>query len=209
MLLDRDWSTTGGSPSLPSTPAPDLDVFVRLVRILSEPHLVRAMAPLIRQEVTIRLLTGPHGPQLQHLVTVSSPSQQIARAIAWLRDHFVRPQRVDELAARAHMSPSTFRDHFRTLTGVSSVQFQKQLRLQDARQLMLTRTLDAGSAALRVGYESASQFSREYRLFGAPPQRDIKQLRLEAGAPLPASTASANSAYSARRRDPAVAHRSR
>src|SRR6187397_3398668 len=85
----------------------------------------------------------------------------------------------DDLAQRAHMSPSTFRQHFRALTGVSPLQYQKQLRLQEARQLMLNESLDAGSAAVRVGYESASQFSREYsRLFGAPPQRDVTRMRL-------------------------------
>jgi AraC-like DNA-binding protein len=157
-----------------------LDAFVRLVKSLGEPAMVPRLAPLILQEITIRLLTGPHGAHVRHLVTMGSPSQQIAKTIAWLRKHFVQPLRVDELAAHSRMSPSTFRQHFRNLTGVSPVQFQKQLRLQEARQLMLTQTLDAGSAAVRVGYESASQFSREYRrLFGAPPQCDIRQLRLK------------------------------
>ena len=127
----------------------------------------------------VRLLTGPHGPQLLHLVTSGSPSQQIAKAVAWLKQHFVQALKGDDLADRAHMSPSTFRQHFRALTGVSPLQYQKQLRLQEARQLMLNENLDAGSAAVHVGYESASQFSREYsRLFGAPPQRDITRMRL-------------------------------
>jgi AraC-like DNA-binding protein len=156
-----------------------LDALVRLVELLNEPALVPRLAPLIQQEITIRLLTGPHGPQLRHLVTAGSPSQQIAKAVAWLKQHFVQALNGDDLADRAHMSASTFRQHFRALTGVSPLQYQKQLRLQEARQLMLNENLDAGSAAGRVGYESASQFSREYsRLFGAPPQRDIKRMRL-------------------------------
>jgi transcriptional regulator GlxA family with amidase domain len=156
-----------------------LDALVRLVRVLNEAALVPQLAPLLQQEITIRLLTGPHGPQLRHLVTTGSPSQQIARVVAWLKKNFVQVLPVDHLAQRAHMSPSTFRQHFRAITGSSPLQFQKQLRLQEARLLMLNQNLDAGSAAGLVGYESASQFSREYsRLFGAPPQRDIKRMRL-------------------------------
>ncbi len=156
-----------------------LDALVRLVNLLGEPALTPRLAPLIQQEVTIRLLTGSHGPQLRHLVTSGSPGQQIAKTVAWLKQNFVQAVHGDQLADRAHMSPSTFRQHFRALTGVSPLQYQKQLRLQEARQLMLNENLDAGSAAGRVGYESVSQFSREYgRLFGAPPQRDITRLRL-------------------------------
>jgi AraC-like DNA-binding protein len=156
-----------------------LDALVRLVTLLGQPALIPGLAPLIQQEVILRLLTGPHGPQLRRLVTAGSPSQQIAKAVAWLKQHFVEALPGDDLADRAHMSASTFRQHFRALTGVSPLQYQKQLRLQEARQLMLNENLDAGSAAGRVGYESASQFSREYnRLFGAPPQRDIKRMRL-------------------------------
>jgi len=155
-----------------------VDALVRLVTLLDEPALVPRLAPLIQQEITIRLLTGPHGPQLRHLVTAGSPSQQIAKAVAWLKQNFVQALHGDDLADRAHMSPSTFRQHFRALTGLSPLQYQKQLRLQEARQLMLNQNLDAGSAGGLVGYESASQFSREYsRLFGAPPQRDITRLR--------------------------------
>lgn len=157
---------------------PLLDALVRLVQMLGEPLLVAQMAPLIQQEIIMRLLIGTHGPQLRLLATVGSPSQQIARTVSWLKQNFARELHGDDLADRAHMSPSTFRQHFRALTGVSPLQYQKQLRLQEARQLMLTEKLDAGTAAVRVGYESASQFSREYsRVFGAPPQRDIKRMR--------------------------------
>jgi AraC-like DNA-binding protein len=156
-----------------------LGALVRLVELLEEPALVPRLAPLIQQEVTIRLLTGRYGPQLQHLVAVGSPGQQIAKAVAWLKQNFTHVLHVDDLAARTHMSPSTFRQHFRAITGMSPLQFQKQLRLQEARQLMLNQGLDAGNAGGRVGYESASQFSREYsRLFGAPPQRDIRRMRV-------------------------------
>jgi AraC-like DNA-binding protein len=156
-----------------------IDALVRLVKLVGEPALASRLALLIQQEITIRLLTGPYGPQLQHLVAAGSPSQQIAKAVAWLKQNFTQALHVDALAARTHMSPSTFRQHFRAITGMSPLQFQKQLRLQEARQLMLNQSLDAGNAGGLVGYESASQFSREYsRLFGAPPQRDIRRMRL-------------------------------
>jgi AraC-like DNA-binding protein len=155
------------------------DALFRLVRLLDEPALLPRLAPLVQQEIIVRLLSGPHGPYLRHLVAAGSPSQQVAKAVAWLKQHFVEPVDGTRLANRANMSPSAFRQHFRTLTGLSPLQYQKQLRLQEARQLMLTQDIDAGTAALSVGYESASQFSREYsRLFGDPPQRDVKRLRL-------------------------------
>lgn len=156
-----------------------LDALTRLVKLLAEPALISALAPLIRQEITLRLLAGPHGPQLQHVVAAGSPSQQISKSMAWLKLNFHRTLRMDALATDAHMSPSTFRQHFREIAGMSPLQYQKQLRLQEARQLMLNEKLDASIAGMRVGYESVSQFSREYsRLFGAPPQRDIRRLRL-------------------------------
>lgn len=156
-----------------------LDALIRLVGLLDEPKLIPQVAPLIQQEIAVRLLAGTYGPILRHLVAAGSPSQQIARAVAWLKQNYVHALRVDELAANAYMSPSTFRQHFRAITGMSPLQYQKQLRLQEARQLMLNQNLDAGSAGVRVGYESASQFSREYaRLFGAPPLRDIQRMRL-------------------------------
>lgn len=156
-----------------------LDALVRLVELLNEPALIPRLAPLIQQEITIRLLAGRYGRQLRQLVAIGTPSQQIAKAVTWLKLNFAQALHVDQLAARTHMSPSTFRQHFRAITGMSPLQFQKQLRLQEARQLMLNRSLDAGNAGGLVGYESASQFSREYsRLFGAPPQRDIRRMRL-------------------------------
>ena len=169
--------------------APLLDAVIRLVRLLDEPALIPRIAPLVQQEIMVRLLSGAHGPYLRHLLAAGSPSHQVARAMAWLRQNFSSDVLMDDLAARAHMSPSTFRQHFRDLTGMSPLQYQKQLRLQEARQLMLNHALDASNTAARVGYESVSQFNREYsRLFGAPPQRDIRRMRqMPAGgvAPIP------------------------
>jgi transcriptional regulator GlxA family with amidase domain len=156
-----------------------LNALIRLVALLEEQVLIDQLAPLIEQEIVIRLLRGPHGEQLQHLASNGSPSQQIAKAVAWLKQNFTRAIQVDGLAERVHMSPSTFRQHFRAITGTSPLQYQKQLRLQEARQLMLNENVDAGNAGGRVGYESASQFSREYsRLFGSPPQQDVRRLRV-------------------------------
>ncbi len=154
------------------------DALARLIRLLSEPQLIPLLAPLIQQEIAVRLLLGEHGSNLRRLVAVGSPSQQIAKVITWLKQHYTEDMPMDDLAAKAHMSPSTFRQHFRAVAGMSPLQYLKNLRLQDARQLMLNENLDAGNAAVRVGYESASQFSREYsRLFGEPPNRDIKRMR--------------------------------
>ena len=121
-------------------------------------------------------------PRLRKITTAGNHSHQIARAIDWLKDNFNQPLRVDDLAAHSGMSTSSFHHHFRSLTAMSPLQFQKRLRLNEARQLMLTKRLDAATASFQVGYESPSQFSREYsRLFGAPPLRDIADLR-----PMPA-----------------------
>ena len=123
---------------------------------------------------------GGH-PSAIHLLTIGSAgsqSHQIARAISWLKDNFRQQLRIDELAGQARMSNSTFHHHFRSMTALSPIQYQKQLRLHEARRLMLAEHLDAATAAFQVGYESPSQFSREYsRLFGAPPLRDISSLR--------------------------------
>lgn len=156
--------------------APVVHALLRLVHLLDRPRLLRPLAPLIRQEIVVRLLIGPHASHLSHLVTAAAPTQQIAKAVAWMKQHVAETVSVETLAERANMSASTFRQHFRTLTGMSPVQFQKRLRLQEARQLMLNQHVSAAGASALVGYESASQFSREYRrLFGAPPQKDVRQ----------------------------------
>jgi AraC-like DNA-binding protein len=158
-----------------------LDVVGRLVALLDAPRDLPALAPLVIREVTYRVLTGPQGARLRHIATAGAAAQRIARAVRWLRDHFADPLRVESLAQKARMSPSGFHLHFKAATGLSPVQYQKRLRLQETRRLMLGEGLDAAEAAFRVGYESPSQFSREYRrMFGAPPRRDVVAHKVEA-----------------------------
>jgi len=165
--------------------APLLDAFDRLLALLDQPAHAPVLAPLIRREITYRLLTGEAGWRLRQIAAVDSQGHHISRAIALLRARYTEALRVEDLARTALMSVSSFHHHFKALTGMSPLQFQKQLRLGEARRLMLTDDLDAATAAYRVGYESASQFSREYgRQFGAPPMRDIAALRQRGGAPL-------------------------
>lgn len=157
---------------------PLLAVFQRLIDLLDEPVDIPILAPIIQREITYRLLVGDQGARLRQMASAGSQSQQIGRAIDWLKGNFTRPLRIDELAIQVNMSTSTFHHHFRALTAMSPLQYQKSLRLSEARRLMLTEQLDAASAAFQVGYESPSQFSREYsRLFGQPPLRDIAKLR--------------------------------
>jgi AraC-like DNA-binding protein len=156
---------------------PVLDALYRLIQLLDEPNLLPQLAPLVCKEIIIRLLKGPHASHLWHLVTAANPRQQIVKAVSQIKQNFAQTIRMDELAEEAHMSPSAFRQHFRTITGMSPVQFQKLFRLQEARQLMLNQNMSASGASALVGYESASQFNREYkRQFGAPPQRDIRKI---------------------------------
>ncbi len=160
---------------------PLLDAAVRLLRLLDEPQDVPVLAPLLQREVFYRVLTGPLGPRLRAMAQSDSQTRRIARAIEMLRQRYDQPLRVDELAAVAHMSATTLHLHFKQLTAMSPLQYQKHLRLHQARRLMLAEGLDAARAALHVGYESPSQFSREYRrLFGSPPRADV--VRMKAGA---------------------------
>lgn len=157
---------------------PLLTAFQRLIDLLAEPKDIPILAPLSRREISYRLLVGDQGARLRQMATAGSQSRQIARAIDWLKGNFTQPLRIDDLATQVNMSTSTFHHHFRALTAMSPLQYQKWLRLNEARRLMLTERLDATAAAFQVGYESPSQFSREYsRLFGAPPLRDIYSLR--------------------------------
>ncbi len=157
---------------------PLLSAFQRLIDLLAEPKDIPILAPIIQREILYRLLVGDQGARLRQIASAGSQSQQVARAIDWLKGNFTRPLRIDDLASHVNMSPSTFHHHFRTLTAMSPLQYQKWLRLNEARRLMLTEQTDAATAAFNVGYESPSQFSREYaRLFGTPPLRDIKSLR--------------------------------
>jgi AraC-like DNA-binding protein len=155
-----------------------LDAFERLLALLDQPADIPALAPLIRREIHYRLLTGEAGARLRQMATAGSQNQQIARAVALLNRRFDQPLRVDELAREAGLGASVFHQRFKAHTAMSPLQYQKALRLAEARRLMLTERLDAAAAAYRVGYESPSQFSREYaRRFGAPPARDVAALR--------------------------------
>ena len=150
----------------------------RLMDCLPQPADIDLLTPLVKEEILIRLLRGPIGPRIAQMGFAESSVQRIAKAIAWLRENFSQPMKVEELAELVHMSPSSFHEHFRSVTSMSPLQYQKVLRLQEARRLMLSATLDAGSASQRVGYLSASQFSREYsRFFGNAPTKDIARLR--------------------------------
>lgn len=162
---------------------PLLDATVRLLRLLDEPQDVPVLAPLLQRELFYRVLTGPLGPRLRALAQSDSQTRRIARAIELLRQRYDQPLRVDELAAVAHMSASTLHLHFKQLTALSPLQYQKHLRLHHARRLMLAEGMDAARAAVEVGYESPSQFSREYRrLFGSPPRADVTRVRAGATA---------------------------
>lgn len=155
-----------------------VDAVHRLVDLLGKEREIPILAPLIQREILFRLLTGEQGARLRQLAASGSRSQQIARTIEWMKQHFAEPFTIEELARKAAMSPSSFHQHFRAMTALSPMQYQKQLRLQEARRLMLSEPLDAATAAFRVGYESPSQFSREYgRMFGSPPRRDITYLK--------------------------------
>ncbi|MTW11127.1 helix-turn-helix domain-containing protein [Pseudoduganella eburnea] len=157
------------------------DPFKRLIALLGEPDASPVLAPLIEREIHYRLLLSDQSARLRQIAAAGSQGFRIARALDWLRVHFAEPLRIDELAARVQMSTSNLHLHFRQLTAMSPLQYQKWLRLNEARRLMLNEHLDAASAAFKVGYESPSQFSREYsRLFGAPPKRDIDTMRREA-----------------------------
>ncbi|MFV1849500.1 MAG: AraC family transcriptional regulator [Porticoccaceae bacterium] len=157
---------------------PLLDAFKRLLDLIDSPNDVAALTPLIKQEILYRLLMGEQGPRLRQITSSESHSYQIAKAIDWLKNNFQQPCKVEDLAKRAGLSSSAFHNHFRNMTAMSPLQFQKRMRLNEARRLMLIERMDAGSAAFEVGYESPSQFSREYaRHFGMPPARDIKGLQ--------------------------------
>jgi AraC-like DNA-binding protein len=159
-----------------------LDAFRRLLALLDETDAIAVVAPLVQEEIHYRLLMSDQGARLWQIASVGSQSHRIARAVDWLKTHYAEPLRIEALASHVQMSPSSFHHHFRLLTAMSPLRFQKWLRLNEARRLMLFERLDAASAAFRVGYESPSQFSREYaRLFGAPPRRDIEELRRVSG----------------------------
>jgi AraC-like DNA-binding protein len=182
LILDQDMPSARPTSkrlgiAVSDVSAPLLDAFNRLLDLLEKPEDIPALAPLVKQEIFYRLLTGEQGPLLRQITTVGNHGYQISRSIEWLKENFSRPVKMEELASKAGLSLSAFHNHFRTMTAMSPLQYQKRMRLNEARRLMLTEHVDASKAAFKVGYESPSQFSREYsRQFGAPPMRDIKSL---------------------------------
>ncbi|MBC7682006.1 MAG: AraC family transcriptional regulator [Ferruginibacter sp.] len=167
-------------PGLAVSPVtPDLlDAAVRLLRLLDRPADIPMLAPLAEREILYRLLTGTQAPMLRQIALAHSRMAQVGRAIGWIRSHFAEPLRIAAVAQQANMSASTFHRHFKAVTAMSPLQYQKQIRLQEARRLLLAGQADAASIGFAVGYESPSQFSREYaRMFGQPPVRDAVRLR--------------------------------
>ena len=159
---------------------PLINAFGRLVELLEDPADIPILTPIIQQEIIYRLLISEQGLQLRQLIL--NQSHKISHAISWLKNHFAEPFKVGDLAEYVSMSNSSFHHHFRSLTAMTPLQYQKKLRLHEAKKLMLVENYDAASAAFEVGYESPSQFNREYnRLFGTSPMRDIRQLRGNAG----------------------------
>lgn len=183
VLMEAGIETKKGDASLKAmdvspTDANLFDALVRLVRLVDAPNEQEVLAPLIIREIVFRLLMGGQGARLGHLLTAGAETRRISKAILHMRENFAQPLRMEDIAHDLGMSVSGFHHHFKSVTAMSPLQFQKQIRLQEARRLMLGEDLDAASAGFRVGYEDPSYFSREYKkLFGAPPQRDIARLR--------------------------------
>jgi AraC-like DNA-binding protein len=174
-----------GGPAIATGPTdPDLlDAVTRLLRLLDHPADVPVLGPLLEQEILWRLLTGPHADLVRQIGVADSALTQLSRAIHWLRDHYAEPVRIADLARLAGMSESVFHRHFRAATAMSPLQFQKRIRLQQARSLLLAHPGDVAGAGHRVGYDSPTQFNREYRrLFGAPPGQHTAELRATAPA---------------------------
>lgn len=151
-----------------------LDAVTRLVNLLDEPQDIGPLAPYVLREITHRVLTSSQGLRLRQMALAGAPAYRIAQAIRWLKAHFADPLKIESLAEQVGLSTSSFHLHFKNVTAMTPLQYQKRMRLQEARNLMLGEKIDAAQAAFRVGYESPSQFSREYRrMFGAPPRQDI------------------------------------
>ncbi len=180
ILAEDDRAPKADLPALAVYRSDDdlIDAACRLVRLLDRPASIAALAPLIEREILYRLLTGPHGPALRYMAVADSHLSQVSRAIAAIRAGFRAQLRIADIAAEAGMSQSSLHEHFKAVTRMTPLEYQKQLRLQEARRLMLSDGANAGSAGFAVGYDSPSQFTREYgRLFGAPPRRDIERLQ--------------------------------
>lgn len=155
-----------------------LDPAIRLVKLLARPDDIAVLAPMIKREILYRLLRSDQATKLQQIAVAESRLQQVNRAIGWIKNNYRESFAIETLAVEARMSPSALHLHFKAVTAMSPLQYQKQLRLQEARRMMLTDAVDAATAGHRVGYDSPSQFSREYaRVFGAPPLRDVARLK--------------------------------
>jgi AraC-like DNA-binding protein len=190
-LLSRDEIHVADAPSdspamsIGETTPEFLSACCRLLDLLNSPQDIPFLSGLIQREIIYRILRGPEGARLRAIATLGDQSHRTAKAIAWIAANYAKTLRVEELAELSSMGVSTLHHHFRMLTSMSPLQYQKQLRLQSARNLMLNSGMDAASAAFEVGYESPTQFSREYsRFFGQPPIRDIRAVR-ESGAAAP------------------------
>ncbi len=164
-----------------------LDAVIRLVCLLKKPAQIPILAPLVRREIFYKLLLSEQSGLLRRMAAESGQTRRITAGVEWLKKNATRPIRMEELAREVNMSPSTMHAWFKAVTSMSPLQFQKQLRLQEARRILLSETTDANTVSQRVGYESPSQFSREYRrLFGFPPLRDVERLRaIEQGLHVP------------------------
>ncbi len=159
-----------------------MDAICRLAQLLDTPKDIRALAPVRLREFHYRMLSGTHGATIAQIAIAGSNTQKISQVIRLMKSDLTRAMSVEALASKVHMSPSSFHQHFKAVTAMSPLQYLKRLRLTEARQIMLSEAMDAASTAYRVGYESPSQFNREYaRMFGAPPMRDIAGLRSRAG----------------------------
>ena len=190
LLAREEIHVAGAPPDSPGmatgeTTVPFLNACIRLVDLLQTPQDIPFLSGQIQREIIYRILRSAEGARLRSIATLGEQSHRTAKAVAWIRTNFAKPLRVEDLADLAGMGVSTLHHHFRVLTAMSPLQYQKHLRLQAARARMLVEGVDAASAAFEVGYESASQFSREYsRFFGQPPMRDVRTLRAPNSQPL-------------------------
>ncbi|WP_328792406.1 MULTISPECIES: AraC family transcriptional regulator [unclassified Streptomyces] len=188
---DTPRTASGAAPSgmaVSDAPPALLDAVVRLLRLLDEPRDRAVLAPLVKREILWRLITGEQGAAVRQLGLADSGLSHVSRAVRWIREHYAEPFRVEDVARLSGMSVSAFYRHFQAVTAMSPIQFQKQIRLQEARLLLATHPGDVTGVGHRVGYDNPSQFSREYRRqFGAPPSRDAARLRSTVRAPVPVS----------------------